>query len=225
MILKMPIKQLLQQKIQLGVAFTLSLGVLLAIAPQAMAHHPFGGRTPGNLLEGIVSGVGHPIIGLDHLAFVVASGLLATGLAFGIFIPVGFVLGTIAGTVIHLLAVDLPAVEVVIATSVVAFGALLAMGYKQDNGSSSLNLGLAALGAIAGVFHGYAYGETVVGAEMTPIVAYLTGFATTQLMIALGALLFGKIIQKKGPTLPIMRFLGLAIAAIGMVFLSSSFGA
>jgi len=35
-----------------------------------------------------------------------------------------------------------------------------------------------------GVFHGYAYGEAVVGAEPTPIFAYLVGLALVQAAIA-----------------------------------------
>jgi len=31
---------------------------------------------------------------------------------------------------------------------------------------------LTVLGAIAGLFHGYAYGESIIGAGMTPLFAY-----------------------------------------------------
>jgi urease accessory protein len=34
-----------------------------------------GGKTPSTFVDGILSGVGHPIIGPDHLAFVVALGI------------------------------------------------------------------------------------------------------------------------------------------------------
>ena len=43
----------------------------------AMAHHPIGGRTSANFWEGLLSRMGHPIIGIDRLAFVVAVGLIA----------------------------------------------------------------------------------------------------------------------------------------------------
>jgi urease accessory protein len=42
---------------------------LLATAGTASAHHLMGGRTPSTFADGILSGVGHPIIGPDHLAF------------------------------------------------------------------------------------------------------------------------------------------------------------
>ena len=50
---------------------------LFAITPAALAHHPLGGRLPANLLEGLMSGLAHPIIGIDHFVFVMAAGLLA----------------------------------------------------------------------------------------------------------------------------------------------------
>lgn len=47
----------------------------ILISSPASAHHPLDGRLPANLFEGIMSGFGHPVIGFDHLAFVIASGL------------------------------------------------------------------------------------------------------------------------------------------------------
>jgi urease accessory protein len=48
---------------------------LLATAGTASAHHLMGGKTPTTFADGILSGVGHPIIGPDHLAFLVALGI------------------------------------------------------------------------------------------------------------------------------------------------------
>jgi urease accessory protein len=42
------------------------------------------------------------------------------------------------------------------------------------------------LAALAGLFHGYAYGEAVVGAGMDPIMAYLAGLCLIQMAIAVG---------------------------------------
>jgi len=40
---------------------------------------------------------------------------------------------------------------------------------------------------VAGAFHGYAYGESIVGAEPAPLAAYLAGFALIQGCIAVGS--------------------------------------
>jgi urease accessory protein len=187
-------------------------------AQQALAHHPMGGKTPSNLFEGFFSGLAHPLIGLDHFAFVVAIGLLAVGQVRGAFIPAGFVLTALAGTGIHLLNLDLPASEIAIAGSVIVFGALLVTPNKPNW------LVLLALGAIAGLFHGYAYGEAIIGAGMTPLVAYLLGFTFIQYGVALVAMLIGNAVSRKSATqpLPWQRFAGLAICSIGVVFLSNS---
>lgn len=191
---------------------------LFSIAPPVMAHHAFGNKTPSNFLEGFLSGLAHPIIGLDHFAFIVAVGLLAVGLPKAAFIPAGFILTALAGTGLHLLNLDLPAAEIIIASSVIALGIMLASQKRQD-----IKL-IAALAALAGLFHGYAYGEAIVGAQMTPIFAYLLGFSIIQYAIALLALFVGIFVTKKfaHQSISPLRLAGFAISAIGFTFLTTS---
>ena len=186
----------------------------VAIATPAFAHHPFGGETPSNFIEGFLSGLGHPVIGFDHFAFVIASGLIAATFSGGFIIPVAFVVASMAGTGLHLMSVDLPSLEVIISASVLVFGVILAVGQR-------LNLPIVvALGAIAGIFHGHAYGEAIFGAEMTPLLAYLAGFAAIQLMIALAMFFVGRrVYAQKGLAL---RFAGFTIFGFGAAFLSSA---
>ncbi|HIK11523.1 MAG TPA: HupE/UreJ family protein [Oscillatoriaceae cyanobacterium M33_DOE_052] len=203
------------------------LFVLFSIvaASPAMAHHAFGGETPTNFWEGFLSGLAHPIIGLDHFAFVVAVGLLAVAIApgksIGIAIPAGFILTTIAGVGLHLTGANLPLPELVVAASVFAAGGMLATS-KTTNWQ-----GLVALAAIAGIFHGYAYGEAIVGAEMTPLWAYLTGFTIIQMTVAAIAFNLGKTALENIPNSPglYLRFAGFTICGIGASFLASAIGA
>ena len=51
------------------------VGTLTMIAAPSLAHHPMGGGAPQSLLHEYLSGVGHPIIGLEHLAFIFLVGL------------------------------------------------------------------------------------------------------------------------------------------------------
>lgn len=195
------------------------LGVLIS-AP-ALAHHPLEGRLPANLFEGIMSGFGHPIIGIDHLAFVAASGLIALGIAGGAMIPIAFVVATGIGAGIHLAAIDLPLPELFIAASVVLFGILLVIRDRKRQ-DAQYKLIVSSLAALAGLFHGFAYGEGIFGAEPTPLIAYLIGFMVIQLAISLG--IYG-LVTKLSKTISInyvTRLGGFAIAAIGMVFLSSA---
>ena len=191
------------------------------LATPAWAHHPLGGMLPANFFEGIMSGFGHPIIGLDHLAFIIASGLLAVGIARGILIPIAFIIATGIGAGMHLQAIDLPIPEIMIAASVVLFGILLAIRQTHKL-TINYTLIIAGLAAVAGIFHGHAYGEGIFGAETTPLVAYLIGFTLIQLAISLGIYFVTSQLMKSISIHSITRFAGFAIAATGLVFLSSA---
>ncbi|MBE9140815.1 HupE/UreJ family protein [Nodosilinea sp. LEGE 07088] len=197
-----------------GLAVAAVVGLLLAASP-ALAHHPFGGNTPTNAFEGFLSGLGHPVIGLDHLAFVVAAGLLAAVIGRGLSIPISFVLASMAGTGLHLMGLNLPAPEFMISASVLLFGGLLAMREPPRTGV------VVALAALAGIFHGYAYGEAVIGAGMGSVLAYLVGFASIQLAIASGSYWLAKRFgaSEQAPSLS-LRFAGFTLAGVGAAFLS-----
>lgn len=205
----------------LGQAQRVTLAALLAIATllispmAALAHHPSGGETPSNAFEGFLSGLGHPVVGLDHLAFVIAAGLLAAAMGRGLTIPIAFVVASLAGTGIHLMSIELPAPEFMISASVLLFGILLALK-NQPNG-----LLVTALAAIAGLFHGFAYGEAIFGAEMGPLVAYLLGFASIQMAIALGTYWIARRLRSGSDAGALnLRFAGFALAGVGFAFLS-----
>ena len=186
---------------------------LALVATPAFAHHPLGGETPATLTHGLLSGIGHPVIGLDHLAFVIAVGIAASLAARPLLMPLVFVLATIGGTLVHLAAIDLPLVEPVIALSVVGIGALLLSGRQVGTPS------LGALFAVAGLFHGHAYGEAIFGAEPTPLAAYLLGFGVTQWAIAVGAgMLLGATSRLASGLAP--RLAGAMVAGAGVILVS-----
>ena len=192
----------------------LGIGLLLNASP-ALAHHPNGSEIPSNFIEGFLSGIGHPVIGIDHLAFVVAIGLLAAlSSRIGMIIPLGFAIATFVGTVIHLQSINLPVPELVISASVLVMGILLA---KADRTNLAL---VTTISAIAGIFHGYAYGESIVGAESTALGAYLLGFLAIQLGISTVAFYVGKLVLDRANLA--LRFAGFTIAGIGFAFVSNS---
>lgn len=191
---------------------------LLIITPPAIAHHPTGKQIPNNFTEGFLSGLGHPVIGIDHLVFLIGIGLLAAiGSKLGVIIPMAFTIATAFGTGIHLQSVDLPVPELIISASVLLIGIFLAKANQN-------NLVLVAIvSAIAGIFHGYAYGESIVGAEPMALGAYLLGFCAIQLGISAAVFYIGRLVLNK-PTvssdLP-FRFAGFTICGISFSFLSS----
>ncbi len=200
----------------------LTRGGLAAIAPlllaaPAMAHHPFGGEAPKNILQGLLSGLGHPVIGLDHLAFVIAVGLLAAVLRRGMLVPIVFLLAAVAGTGLHLAELTLPAPELVISASVLLFG-LLAVTCRPLNTPAVM-----ALAAIAGIFHGYAYGEAIIGAEPMPIAAYLAGFTGIQGAIAYATYFLSQRLlnQDRAAGMVSVRQAGFVICGAGAAFLGN----
>lgn len=208
-----------KRKFFLGFAASLlcSFSLLITAAFPVLAHHPNGGAIPRNFAEGFLSGLGHPVIGIDHLVFVVALGLLAA-LSFkrGIIMPAIFVIATALGTGIHLQGVNLPMPELVIASSVLVIGIFI----TQKNQASLILLAI--ISAIAGIFHGYAYGESIVGAETTALGAYLLGFCGIQLAISAIAYFCGtQIVNQSFKSTLLTRFAGLIISGIGFAFVSN----
>jgi urease accessory protein len=189
----------------------------LLFSTPALAHHAMGGKLPATFFEGFVSGLAHPVIGLDHFTFVVSVGLLAAISRQGIKIPLAFVLAAMLGTGLHLMQLALPAAELVISGSVLLFGILLAL---KERPNSWILTGLA---AFIGLFHGYAYGESIFGAEITPLIAYLVGFTAIQLVVAIATFLIGKTVLKRTMEQPnlLLRFAGFVICGAGAVFLST----
>ena len=154
---------------------TLPAAAFLALLSlPAQAHHPLGGAKVITFHQGLLSGLGHPILGLDHLVFVVAIGALAGLVAGGIRAIAAFLVASFAGVVLHLAHVGLPFVEPALGVTILAAGALLIAGGLPTRPA------VLALGAAGGLLHGYALAESIVGVEPTPLVAYLIGLTLIQ---------------------------------------------
>jgi urease accessory protein len=186
---------------------------LLAMSESALAHHPTGGVTPQTFLHGLFSGIGHPIIGLDHLAFIVAAGAIAAGFARGYLMPLAFMASGAVGAWLHWNSMSVPGAELAVAMSVITLGLVLLIGQKLP---AAL---VAAIFAISGFFHGFALFESIIGAEMAPLGAYLVGLAVSQFGVALLSFLMTRQLMArlsdKAPVL--LRAAGAAFAAFGAV--------
>lgn len=183
---------------------------LLGLAPvPAVAHHVMGGTLPSTWLEGLLSGLGHPIIELDHFAFVVAVALMCAGAGRALALPLAFVLATGAGLLLHLQGIDLPGAELWVAASVLAAGALLVWHGALAGGV------LAALLGLAGLLHGYAYAGSIIGAESASLLFYVIGFLIVQYGLV-ACMIVG--LRALGGARQWHRPAGAAIAAAGLFF-------
>lgn len=155
---------------------------LAAAAAPALAHHGMDGQIPSTVGQGLISGLAHPVIGLDHLAFVVGLAWLLSRLprALRLGLAAAFVVGSLLGTVLHLNAIDVPAAELLVALTVLAAGLLVLLRQLPP-----MNLLWIAV-PLAGLFHGYAYGESIVGAEPGALGGYLLGFSLIQFVLIAG---------------------------------------
>jgi urease accessory protein len=189
--------------------------VLLTLAVEpAAAHHVMGGKLPATLTQGLLSGLGHPILGLDHLAAIIAVGCIAAWYRFGPALAIGFVVAMMAGVALHLRENTVPASEVLVALSVIALGATLVFR-KALHPAAALGLFV-----IAGVLHGYALGESIAGAEATPLAAYLIGLAVIQSVIALGAMMLARMLaQRAWREMAPARLIGAGIVGVGLAAL------
>ena len=182
-----------------------ALAVLMPLP--ALAHHPDGRMAPATVLEGIASGIAHPVLGLDHLAFLLAAGLLAAPpRALLAFLGAG-----LAGGLLHRAGIGLGPVEVMVAVSVILAGAGLVAGRLR------LVAALLVPGfALAGLFHGHALAEAAVASSAPVFTAYLVALGLMQGAIALGAMAASRWISGALP----LRAAGVAAMAVGLVFLA-----
>ena len=167
-----------------GFAF-IGLGIyfLTTISP-AFAHHPFAMAEGGemNAIQGLLSGIAHPLLGPDHLLFLLAIGFLGLKRPFVWILPLlAFALGGAALTQVLPLAAGLePAAEALVSLSLVVEG-LIALNII------SAGFLLPVIG-----LHGYLLGGAIVGGESSPLFAYFLG-----LLIAQGALLLAACLGSK----------------------------
>lgn len=173
------------------------MSLLALMAGPAFAHHPTGGTAPGTVLEGLMSGLGHPIIEAEHLGFLlgaaalVAVARLSTRAALGLL--AAFALAGAVGTSLRAAGFGHALTEPLITGSVL----VVALGlWLNKMPAAFLALPLAVL---AGLAHGQAYGEAVIGSEPTPIHAYLLGLALIQALLTTATYLALRRLAARGP--------------------------
>lgn len=162
------------------------LAIAMMIAEPAWAHHPMDGKLPQTFLQGLLSGFGHPVIGVDHLAAIVGIGILAAIAGRSAGVVLAFSVAVIAGVGLHLTEVELPASELFVGMTTLLIGVLVIVRQSMGAGLAML------LFAVAGLVHGYALGESIVGAEASPLMAYLVGLLVIQ--TAIGVAVYGAVL-------------------------------
>ena len=161
---------------------------------------------------GFVSGVLHPLFGLDHLVAMVAVGLWGAFLGRPAIwlLPVVFPTVMALGGALGIAGVPMPGVEIGIALSGVLLGLVVALAWRAP-----LVLAAVIVGAFA-IFHGHAHG-TELPEAVNPF-AYAAGFVLCTGALHLAGIAFGELTR-----LPwgawIVRGAGAVVALVGATFL------
>ena len=200
-------------------SFALAVPLALLAEP-VLAHHIMGGALPQTVAQGLLSGLGHPIIGVDHLVAIIGVGIIAAKKASAGAKPREIVAAMIGGVALHLARAYLPAAELLVGLSTVAVGLSIV---------ASSTLGVVSAGglfAMAGLVHGYALGESIVGAEPTPLGAYLVGLLVVQSLLAGGAFALTRAVTGKETALRRVAIVasGALIAVVGGSTIASASG-
>lgn len=164
---------------------------------------------------GFVSGLTHPLFGLDHVMAMIAVGLWGGQLKKPAIwmLPLTFPVVMAIGGMFGARGVNLPWVEVGIAVSAIALGLMVLASLKPP-----LWVAAIVVGAFA-IFHGHAHGTEL--PEAAAPIAYGAGFVlSTGLLHALGIAIGLLVEWDWGEN--VVRICGAAIACSGIYFLIGS---
>jgi urease accessory protein len=188
-----------------------AIAVILALlwAGSAAAHTDAGAGS------GFISGFLHPLLGLDHVAAMVAVGLWGAILgAPAIWVlPVAFPLVMALGGALGVAGLDLPWIETGIAASALVIGLAVALAVHPPI------VAAAAIVAVFAVFHGHAHGTEMPDAASP--VAYAIGFVTGTGLLHLAGIAIGQLAVTARGRLTV-RGLGAVIALGGLGFLTGA---
>ena len=189
-----------------------ALAILAVTSGPALAHHVMDGTTPATIMQGFLSGLGHPVIGIDHFAAVVAIGCLSATHRSGPALVIGFTIAMMLGVAMRFQGVGVPASELLITFTVIGLGVILVRQGTLPTPVAFI------LFALVGLIHGSVFGESISGAERSPFAAYLTGLAVIQLVVALAAGMVARAAIRRSDLI-MMRLIGASVAGIGLAIL------
>src|SRR5215470_3361721 len=193
------------------------LPLLWALIAVFFLAHPAFAHEQAGVSGGLISGLLHPLTGIDHLIAMVAVGIWGAQLgAPAIWVlPITFPLVMAFGGVLGVLGIPLPMPEAVIALSAFVLGAAVAVRLRVTFAAAAVIVGVFA------IFHGHAHGAELPSAA-NPL-AYGVGFVVATGLLHLAGIAIGTLSRwPAGERL--IRGLGAAIAALGGYFLAFSLG-
>lgn len=169
----------------------------------------------GHAHLGFMTGFLHPLTGMDHLAVMVSVGLWSAlsarragvELLWG---PLGFAGMLLVGAVLGLQGMQLPAVEPMIAASLLVTGLLVVTRWRVPGLAAALLVGVFA------VFHGLAHGYELADAANAWVT--LSGMLVATVLLHLAGLGMGWALRSASVWIP--RAVGAIVAGFGVTLLA-----
>ena len=189
--------------------FPIAAATLLALVGSSAPVHA---HVQTGEASGFLTGVGHPVSGLDHVVAMIAVGLWGAQLDAPALwlLPVTFPMMMALGGLVGLLGVPLPGLEVGIAASAVVLGLVVMFALRPP-------LAVAvALVAVFAIFHGHAHGTELPPGQSALL--YSMGFVVATGCLHGVGIAIGVIHRWRwGQTL--LRAVGAVVALAGIVFM------
>lgn len=195
--------------------YLIGLSAVALSASPALAHHPLGGMPMETFAHGVLSGIGHPLLGFDHLFFVIAVGIAALYTGRAKLAPAAYIAAMVGGVLLMASGTGLPLKEAVIALSLLVVGGIVLSGRALGFVPAMV------LFAGFGLFHGSAFGDTIASQEAAMgapvLIGYLLGLGIVQYAIALGAGWVAKTLWQATEATAIQaRLAGAVVAGVGL---------
>jgi urease accessory protein len=170
----------------------------------------------GDIAGGFLSGLEHPVRGLDHVIAMVAVGIWGAQLgAPAIWVlPVTFPIVMAFGGVLGAMGLPLPGIEIGIALSAVALGSMVIFAARPPLWIAAVVVGFFA------IFHGHAHGAEL--PESANAISYSMGFVIATGSLHLSGILLG-VANRWRFGARALRCVGGVIASGGVYFLVTHF--
>ncbi len=195
---------------RLSSALRWALPCLLATGSAlALAHTGNDGAAHHGIADAVAAGFTHPFSGLDHLAAMLALGVWSALTARRVWLaPLAFASALLVGALLGFAGLNLPAVEPMIAASLLVLGLLVA-----SRAALPAVLGMAIAASFA-LFHGLAHGQELNG----PFGAWaLAGMVSASALLHTSGIALGLAMKRSPMWLP--RIAGAGVALFGVSLL------
>ena len=187
---------------------------LLALLPLAASAHVGADGAATHVHAGFMQGLAHPFTGLDHLAAMVVVGLWSASAARDardlLWAPLGFAALLLAGASAGLAGMQVPAVEPMIAASLLVIGLLVTTRLRLPGPVAAAVVGVFA------VFHGVAHGYELAGDHGAGLA--IAGMVLATALLHTAGIAIGWTLRQRGAWLP--RVAGAAVALFGAALLA-----